>query len=194
MRQADNECDIPCNVLWDGFGRWVAGYTWKPYINSTRNGTSYFRNPRENGYKLWARWFLGLFGCISVSYVWSMVSKATIIVNYIAHPNDPRNPFAESLYSLRLSEVCGVTSLSKKLYASHWCSFSFIFLQWRLYGCTSSHLLSGISGSFVCPLVNRCHLFCGRSLNISPFISRKKSTSYWKLWFKLSRHLSDASR
>ena len=47
MRQADNECDIQCNVLWDGFGRWMAGYTWKPYINSTRNGISYFRNPKE---------------------------------------------------------------------------------------------------------------------------------------------------
>ena len=57
--------------------------------------------------------------CTFVSYVWSMVSEATIIVSYIAHPNDPRNPFAESLYSLRLYEVCGVTSLSKKLYASH---------------------------------------------------------------------------
>ena len=66
--------------------------------------------------------------CTFVSYVWSMVSKATIIVNYIAHPNDPRNPFAESLYSLRLSEVCGVTSLSKKLYASPLMQFFIYFL------------------------------------------------------------------
>ena len=27
--------------------------------------------------------------CTFVSYVWSMVSKATIIVNYIAHPRIP---------------------------------------------------------------------------------------------------------
>lgn len=49
MRQADNECDIQCNLLWDGFGRWVAGYTWKPYINSTRNGIPLLRISRENG-------------------------------------------------------------------------------------------------------------------------------------------------
>ena len=44
-----------------------------------------------------------------------MVSKATIIANYIAHPNDPRKLFAESLYSLRLSDVCGVTIESDEL-------------------------------------------------------------------------------
>lgn len=44
-----------------------------------------------------------------------MVSKATIIANYIVHPNDPRKLFAESLYSLRLSEVCGVTNLMEEI-------------------------------------------------------------------------------
>ena len=38
MRAADNECDIQCNLMWDGFGRWVTGFKWKPYINFTRQG------------------------------------------------------------------------------------------------------------------------------------------------------------
>ena len=38
MRAADNECDIRCNSMWDGFGRWVTGFKWKPYMNFTREG------------------------------------------------------------------------------------------------------------------------------------------------------------
>lgn len=38
MRAADNECDIQCNLMWDGFGRWVNGFKWKPYMNFTREG------------------------------------------------------------------------------------------------------------------------------------------------------------
>lgn len=38
MRAADNECDIQCNLMWDGFGRWVGSFKWKPYINFTREG------------------------------------------------------------------------------------------------------------------------------------------------------------
>lgn len=39
MREADNDCDFQCNLLWDGFGRWVTGYKWKPYMNFTEQGT-----------------------------------------------------------------------------------------------------------------------------------------------------------
>lgn len=35
MRDADNECNVYCNVLWDGFGRWGNDYKWKPYLNSS---------------------------------------------------------------------------------------------------------------------------------------------------------------
>lgn len=38
MRQADRECDIQCNLVWDGFGRWVTGYKWLPYMNFTGEG------------------------------------------------------------------------------------------------------------------------------------------------------------
>ena len=38
MRQADKECDIQCNLVWDGFGRWVTGYKWLPYMNFTGEG------------------------------------------------------------------------------------------------------------------------------------------------------------
>lgn len=38
MRQADRECDIQCNLVWDGFGRWVTGYKWLPYMNFIGEG------------------------------------------------------------------------------------------------------------------------------------------------------------
>ena len=47
-----------------------------------RYGIVHFKNSRENGYKLWAQWFLvrflGSFRWTSVSYDWWMVFKATI--------------------------------------------------------------------------------------------------------------------
>ena len=47
MRAADNECDIRCNSMWDGFGRWVTGFKWMPYMNFTQEGklTIYRRFP-----------------------------------------------------------------------------------------------------------------------------------------------------
>ncbi|KAL9970244.1 hypothetical protein ACROYT_G022585 [Oculina patagonica] len=49
MRAADNECDIQCNLMWDGFGRWVGSFKWKPYINFTREDYSYLANqPKQH--------------------------------------------------------------------------------------------------------------------------------------------------
>ena len=57
-------------------------------------------------HKLWGKWIqplaqisLGLFGWTSLSYDWSMVSKATNIQSY---SNDPRKPRAESFYLFSL--------------------------------------------------------------------------------------------
>lgn len=41
-----------------------------------------FRNSTENGYKLYATWFLGSFGWTSVSYHWTIVFKATVGQSY----------------------------------------------------------------------------------------------------------------
>ena len=49
MRQADRECDIQCNLVWDGFGRWVTGYKWLPYMNFTGEGKQH--NATENSSK-----------------------------------------------------------------------------------------------------------------------------------------------
>ena len=39
---------------------------------------THFKNSREDGYNLWAQWFLGSFGWTNGSDDWSMVFKATI--------------------------------------------------------------------------------------------------------------------
>lgn len=58
MRAADNECDIQCNLMWDGFGRWVTGFKWKPYMDFTREGNCYFVPGKESEAKskatIWA--------------------------------------------------------------------------------------------------------------------------------------------
>jgi len=47
VREADNDCAIQCNLLWDGFGRWVTGYTWKPYMNFTGEDYTFLRNQHK---------------------------------------------------------------------------------------------------------------------------------------------------
>ena len=43
------------------------------YLHSFDYVIGYFRNERENGYKLWVQCFVGSFGWLSVSCDWSMV-------------------------------------------------------------------------------------------------------------------------
>ncbi|XP_068696464.1 uncharacterized protein [Montipora capricornis] len=44
MREADNECGLQCNLVWDGFGRWGNDNQWKPYINSKIPDNAIMRN------------------------------------------------------------------------------------------------------------------------------------------------------
>ena len=38
MLRADGECGLQCNLMWDGFGRWVDGQ-WRPYMNISIAGS-----------------------------------------------------------------------------------------------------------------------------------------------------------
>ena len=59
---------------------------------------THLRKPRENGYKLWAQWFLISLGQTGVSYDCSMVFKAAFNQSYamLCHPKDLRNHCAKA--------------------------------------------------------------------------------------------------
>ncbi|CAH3121487.1 unnamed protein product [Porites lobata] len=112
MRQADNECDIPCNVLWDGFGRWVAGYTWKPYINSTRNDCTFLKNHQKQHDHVTGRGVLWIYGdSLSYYFYKSLTQPGRLVCSTVFKDcNCTYNwIYPKTLYEL--TETCGEMSL-----------------------------------------------------------------------------------
>ncbi|KAJ7379664.1 hypothetical protein OS493_014068 [Desmophyllum pertusum] len=112
MREADNECDIQCNLMWDGFGRWVNGYKWKPYMNFTRADYTSLRNQHKHYYHAVGRGVFWVYGdSLSYYFYESIVSPMRrLCLTVFKECNNTYNwIYPKTLYEL--TETCGEVNL-----------------------------------------------------------------------------------
>ncbi|XP_020625642.1 uncharacterized protein LOC110063029 [Orbicella faveolata] len=112
MRAADNECDIQCNLMWDGFGRWVTGFKWKPYMDFTREDYTTLANQRKQHDHTVGRGVFWVYGD-SLSYYFYMSVNSPmrrLCSSVFKECNNTYNwIYPKTLYEL--TETCGEVNL-----------------------------------------------------------------------------------